>query len=211
MEAHHINKKLAGLMCIIFATHLLTLLYNSFGWLVMSTPDKNVYNIIHVILIFPILIAAYLIATKENLFITKAAKITSMLFFGIQIFYILNNLCNMFFGNYILGLIGNFANITIQSLFLIITVLFYILLPLWKPVKTLGVISTILSIVPGVLFILPKCMESTNSFGGLFYAVGTTVWIEVLLYAAALILSIIWASRKSDYTAVPDRISERTR
>lgn len=182
-----------------------------FGWLVMSTPDKNVYNIIHIILIFPILIAAYLIATKKDLFITKEAKITSMLFFGIQIFYILNNLCNMFFGNYILGLIGNYANITIQSAFLIITVLFFILLPLWKPVKTLGVLSTILSIVPGVLFILAKTMESANSFGGLFYAVGTTAWIEILLYAAALILSIIWASKKSDYATVPDRISEGTR
>ena len=211
MEAHNINKKLAELMCIIFTTHLLTLFYNMFGWLVMSTPDKNVYNIIHIILIFPILIAAYLIATKKDLFITKGAKITSMLFFGIQIFYILNNLCNMFFGNYILGLIGNYANITIQSAFLIITVLFFILLPLWKPVKTLGVLSTILSIVPGVLFILAKTMESANSFGGLFYAVGTTAWIEILLYAAALILSIIWASKKSDYATVPDRISERTR
>lgn len=117
----------------------------------------------------------------------------------------------MFFGNYILGLIGNYANITIQSAFLIITVLFFILLPLWKPVKTLGVLSTILSIVPGVLFILAKTMESANSFGGLFYAVGTTAWIEILLYAAALILSIIWASKKSDYATVPDRISEGTR
>jgi len=67
---------------------------------------------------------------------------------------------------------------------------------MWSPLKIVGIISALPPIVSGTLLYQVVGKDYSENLLSIFDAIGTTVWISAILYALALILSIIWALKK---------------
>lgn len=196
MNETQLNKKLATLMCVIFATHLVALLYGMYAGTIMHNIGPKVFNIGNIILDVPIIICAFIIASKKKLFLTNIAKYASWLFFGLQSFSLFNLLCYTFFDNNIPGLIGPTAHIVFPLIFVCSTVWFYASLHLWMPVKVSGIISALPSIVSGILLYQVVGKDYSDDLLPIYEAIGTNVIFSAILYVIALILSMVWALKK---------------
>ena len=196
MNESYINKKLATLISIVFATHLVSLVYGMYAGAIMYKLTPVIFNVGNMILDLPIIIAAYIIASKKALYRTSTAKLFSWIFFGLETFGLLNLLAYVVFDNNLSGLMGTSAHIIFPIIFAASTILFYATLPMWKPVKIVGIISALPSIANGILLFQIVGKDYSEDFLPIFNALGTIVWVNLVLNAAALILSIIWALKK---------------
>lgn len=196
MNVTQFNKRLATLMSVIFATHLVALLYGMYAGAIMYDLGPKVFNIGNIILDLPLIICAFIIASKKSLFLTNSAKCASWVYFGLQTFSLFNLLCYTIFDNNIPGVIGPTTHIVFPLIYACTTVWFYASLHLWMPVKISGIISALPAIVSGVLLYQVVSKDYSDDLLPIFDAIGTTVIISAVLYAIALILSIIWALRK---------------
>lgn len=191
-----IERKLASLMCVIFATHLVMFLYGMYAGAIMYKIGPKVFNIGNVILDLPIISCTFIIASNKNLFVTPAARIASWIFFGLQTFSLFNTLCYIVFDNNIPGLIGSTANLFFPIIFACSIIWFYASLRMWLPLKIVSIISALPPIASGILLYQVVDKDFSDDLMPIYDAIGTTVMINAALYAIALILSIIWAARK---------------
>ena len=196
MSETHSNKKLATLMCVIFATNLVALLYGIYGGAIMYDFGLKVFNIGNIILDVPIIVCAFIIASKKNLFLTNSAKCASWVYFGLQTFSLFNILCYTIFDNNIPSIIGPTSHIIFPLILACSAVWFYASLHMWMLVKIFGIISALPAIVSGILLYQVVGKDYSDDLLPIFDAIGTTAIISVVLYAVALFLSIVWAFRK---------------
>lgn len=190
------NKKLATLMCVIFAANIVALLYGMYAGAIMYNIGPTVFNIGYVILDMPIIVCAFVVASKKNLFLTNRAKCATWVYFGLQTFSLLNILCYTIFDNNVPGIIGPSAHIIFPLIYACSTVWFYASLHMWTPVKITGIISALPAIVTGILLYQVVGKDYSDDLLPIFDAIYTTDIISVILYAIALILSVVWAFRK---------------
>lgn len=196
MKESYNNKKLATLICIIFATHLVALVYGMYAGAIMYRLPPVIFNVGNMILDLPIIISAYIIASQKDLYATSTAKLFSWIFFGLQSFGLLNFLSYVVFDNNLSGLMGSSAHIIFPIVYAASTVLFYATLRMWNPVKIVGILSTLPSIINGIFLFQVVGKDYSEDLLPIFNAIGTTSWVNMGLYAAALILSIIWALKR---------------
>lgn len=196
MNVTQFNKKLATLMCVIFGTQLVALLYGMYAGAIMYDIGPKVFNIGNIILDVPIIVCAFMIASKKSLFLTNSARCASWVYFGLQAFSLFNILCYTIFDNNIPGIIGPTTHIVFPLIYAGSTMWFYASLQMWMPVKISGIISALPSIVSGILLYQVVGKDYSEDLLPIFDAIGTTVIISAVLYAIALILSIVWSLRK---------------
>lgn len=204
MDMNHmrIDKKLAILMCVIFSTHLIELIYGVYAGSIMYNFGAKVFSIGRIIFDLSVIVCAYVIASKKVLYLTERAKIASWVFFGLQIFRLFNILCYTVFDNNVSVIIGPAANIIFSCIFACSTVWFYASLHMWAPAKIFGIISALPPIASGILVYQIVAKDYSEDLLPIFDAIATTAWISAALYTIALILSIIWALRKPFYPNV---------
>lgn len=196
MNETQINKRLAILMCVIFATHLAALLYGMYAGAIMYDLGAKIFNVGNIILELPIIICAFLIASEKKLFRTPEARIASWVFFGFQSFNLFNMLYYCIWDNNIFGIVGPSAHIIWPVVFAGSSIWFYVSLKMWSPVKISSIISALPPIVSGILLYQVVGKDYADDLLPIFNAIGTTVLISAILYAITLILSIIWALKK---------------
>ena len=202
MNESYINKKLATLISIVFATQLVALVYGMYAVDIMYKLDITskltpvIFNVGNMILYLPIIIAAYIIASQKDLYRNSTAKLFSWIFFGLETFGFLDLLSYVVFDNNLSGLMGSSGHIIITNIYATFTILFYATLPMWNPVKIAGIISGLPSIVIGILRFQIVSKGYSEDVWSIIDTIETIVWVKLVLKATALILSIIWASKK---------------
>lgn len=186
------HKKLAILMCVIFATHLVALIFGMFAGTIMYNMGPKVFYIGKIILELPIIISALLIATRKDLILTISAKVATWTFFGFQTFGLINILCYFICDNNIYGIIGQSAHILLPVLYACSAIWFYAALQMWLPLKITAIISAIPPIASGILLYQVAGKDYSDDLMPLINAISTTACISAALYAISLILSIVW-------------------
>lgn len=175
---------------------MIALVYGMFAGTIMYKMTPAIFNAGNLILDLPIIIAAFIIASHKDLYKTNFAKLFSWIFFGFQTFSLLNLLSYMVIDNNLSGIMGSSAHIVFPLVFAVSTALFYATLRMWPPVKIVGILSVLPSIANGIFLYQVVGKDYSEDLLPIFDAIGTTLWVNLVLYAVALILSIIWALKK---------------
>lgn len=190
------ERKLGTLLCVIFATHFISILYGIYGGAFIYKLGQSFFSIGNIILSLPIIISAFLISSNPQISSTRNSRIFSWIFFGLQTFSLFNWLCYLIFDNNIPGCIGDTSQILFPIIYAASTILFYVNLRMWKPIMIVGCFSAIPSIINGLLIYQIAGKDFSEDLMTIYNAIGSISIISAVLYLASLILSIIWTIKK---------------
>lgn len=195
------NKSLGIPLCLIFGMPILGCIY-SFLCAKLGLYDPTFSSIFWIVSNLITACSFFFIGRNVH-FAKHVGNISAYVMGGIYILYLISHLCYLFANFYLMAEVGAAIRIAISILCLVAIILILIFSNAWQPVKIVGIVSYIPSIISIIIssqfqsaFEKQQETHDFEPYARLVNAFETVGYIESAIFLVALILTIIWLSKK---------------